>query len=185
MTGAALSMILDVFVLGFLGVTIYYAIRLTNSLNAFRQTRQEFATIMRELSRNIDDAQHGVESLKKASHDSGQSLQKIINESRKIAVELEIINQDANTLRRGNGSSASRPAIAPSDEEIAAFRELEREMLDEAEDEDKKAFSIFDRDYDEVPEQQAGDKSAPAFSSQAERDLYEALQKNKSSGRRL
>ena len=55
-----LSLLLDVIVLAGLGVTIFYCIRLSTSLNNFRQYRQEFNVLLQDLSQNIDKAQNGV-----------------------------------------------------------------------------------------------------------------------------
>ena len=177
MTGNTLSIILDLVVLGFLGITIFYAIRLTNSLNNFRAMRQEFQHIMRQLTNNIEDAQRGVDNLKSETRDSGQTLQKLINEAKSVVRELESSSKGP-SARSASRVESSRPQM--KDEEEEAFRMLERELLQE---EEEDAFSIFDREYDDEP------KPAPAqdnnLKSRAERDLYEALLKNKPSGGRI
>src|SRR5262245_25835633 len=98
MSFAILGIILDCVVLIFLGITIYYAVKLTESLNTFRSTRQEFDRIMHNLNRNINDAHTGIDGLKRAAKETGQDLQKIISDSRKMAVQLETINEDAAKL---------------------------------------------------------------------------------------
>lgn len=171
----ALSIALDIIVLICLGVTVFYVIRLTQSLDAFRETRKEFNAIMRQLSQNIDDARHGVENLKQASETFGGSLQKTINESRKMAGELEKINQVSQGL-------------------LGQLESLDRgifDMVGEEEAQDVDEFTIFDRDYpdsepDQEEEQQPVASSSPSiFSSQAERDLFDALERSrKLAGRR-
>jgi hypothetical protein len=177
MTGNTLSMIMDFVVLGFLGVTIFYAIRLTNSLNNFRAMRQEFQHIMRQLTNNIEDAQRGVDNLKAVTRDSGQTLQKLINEAKVVARELEGVSKGSSA--RPSIGSMVRPAIM-RDVEEEAFKLLERELLQEDEED---GFSIFDREYEEEP--QPDPKESSNLKSRAERDLYEALQKNKTSGGRI
>lgn len=178
MTGTTLSMIMDLLVLGFLGVTIFYAVRLTNSLNNFRAMRQEFQHIMRQLTNNIEDAQRGVDNLKAVSRDSGQALQKLINEAKAVSRELEGMpkGSSARTMQR---VEPMRPQMQDAEEE--AFKMLERELLQEEEEED--GFSIFDREYDE-PSEPAPTQDTN-LKSRAERDLYEALLKNKPSGGRM
>lgn len=166
MTGNTLSIILDFVVLGFLGVTIFYAIRLTKSLNAFRAARQEFGQVMRQLSTNLEDAQRGVDNLKAVTRDSGQNLQKLINEAKIVASNLERLN------KQSPQSPVRRPA-PPIEEEIDPFKLLERELLQD--DTDEGGFSIFDREYDDEPA--PAKENSASFKSHAERELYEALQK--------
>jgi hypothetical protein len=162
---SALSVILDIAVLICLGATIYYAIKLTNSLNAFRQMRQEFNGIMHQLTKNITDAQRGVEALKNASRDSGLELQKTINESRKMAQQLSSLNDTA------QGRIAD---VILNNSDV--FDEIRQEI----EAEDDLDFFIHDRESEEgAPEA----PSSSGFQSKAERDLYESLQKRKPSGR--
>lgn len=175
MTGTLLSIILDVLVMGFLGVTTYYAIKLTQSLNAFRETRQEFNSIMRELSRNIDEAQRGVEALKNASRESGAALQKIINESRSVAVELQGMNQ-------GRPRAPVAPARAEDVDSLEAFHRLEQEMLEELAREEEaeltEGFAIFDREYEQADDEE-GNEAPAGFRSKAEQELFDALQKTR------
>lgn len=166
---AILSILLDLLVLGFLGVTIYYAIKLTKSLNAFRLARQEFNQVMQELTRNITEAQRGTDFLKKTAQEAGAKLQKIINESRMITSELEVLNQDAPRARR------AAPSAIDSEE---AFQRLQQELLVEVEREDEDNFSIFDKEYQD--DEPVADEPAPnTFKSAAEQDLYNALNKNR------
>ncbi len=176
MTGNTLSIILDFIVLGFLGVTIFYAIRLTKSLNTFRAARREFAHIMKQLTNNIEDAQRGVDNLKAVTRDSGQNLQKLINEAKMIAGDLERLNKSAPMYNSGSSASSSsrRAPVPPIEDETDPFKLLERECLQD----DVDDFSIFDREYDEEAPSAPQKESPASFKSHAERELYEALQKN-------
>lgn len=188
MSGSLLSVSLDILVLIFLGVTIYYAIKLTNSLNSFRQVRHEFTTIMRTLSKDIDDAQQAVQQLKSVSRDSGLGLQKVINESRKIAGELEVINQAGNNaadrlealIEQGQNfvrglEDSSYEAPAPE------YSVAVEEYFDKP-----PVFAIQDRGYEEeedlppeMPLEDEAEEESPGLQSQAERDLFEALQRTR------
>jgi uncharacterized phage infection (PIP) family protein YhgE len=171
MSGSVLSIFLDILVLVFLGITIFYAIRLTESLNAFRKSRQDFDNVMRALSKNITDAQRGIENLKTMTKESS----KTISDSRRMAQELQSINQESLALINRLESAASGKLLAEALDDPAAF-----DIFDGGGEEE--AFSIYDSDYEEKP---AKKEEAPSsFQSQAERDLYDALQRNrKSSGR--
>lgn len=169
----ALSIILDVLVLIGLGITIFYCVKLSKSLNTFRSARQDFGNVMRDLSNSIDEAYRAVDNLKVISRDSGQNLQKIINESRTIARELEVMNKSLSELASGLESGLESRIESRFEEEGADF------------DDEEQGFRIFDRESEREDEELAASASAaphkqPArpgeFSSQAERDLYEALQ---------
>lgn len=175
-----LSIILDVLVLVFLGITTYYAIKLSESLNAFRKNKQEFEAIMRVLNRNIEDAYQSIGKLKDTARESGQSLSKIVSDSRKIAIELETINQESAAIAdRLELSREARPMTAVRDDVLdeEIFRQLGEELEADLQD-DEEEFSIMDRDMPRAQEKPM------TFTSQAERDLYEALQRTrKTSGR--
>ena len=170
---AVLGVLLDLLVLICLGVTIYYARRLSVSLNVFRQTRKEFDGVMRQLSKNIDDAYEAVEGLKKATRDSGVNLQKSLTDSRAIATDLDILIQAANKAAQKleNANQSGRGGHQATYEE------------------DDGAFAIFDREIEdeETSIDDVGHESpmpSGNFQSQAERELFEALQKTqKSPGR--
>ncbi|MCC7305736.1 MAG: hypothetical protein IT558_05695 [Alphaproteobacteria bacterium] len=182
----ALGIILDLLVLGFLGVTIYYAVKLTNSLNAFRDTRAEFNAIMQQLTRNIHEATGAVENLKATSRQSGQELQNMINKSRMMADELHLMNETGDSL-------ANRlEKIAEKARRIAQGLDVPVEEDDVQDDEPavarpmpssapKAGFAIVDRDFEEGLREPGNEN--PGFSSQAEKDLFEALQKTQKLGR--
>lgn len=182
-----LSLILDVAVLVGLGFTIYYCIRLSKSLNNFRQYRQEFNTLLQELSRNIGKAQDAIENLKDSSYEAGEDLQKVINSSRNLADELQLMNDMGNALanrlerlsdkgrdqvndtgRKPLSEKAPSKASKVQEKESApSFFIQDREFdRDEASYDDESDF--MDEDGDDTGE----------FQSKAERELYEALQKN-------
>lgn len=172
--------------LALLGATIFYAHRLSASLNNFRETRREFDKVMTELSRNIDDAERSITSLKAATRDTGQGLQKTLNDARGTASDLEII------IRSGEKLAHRLETLADRNRRIAQGLEDPGEYTDDtapayssqtapAEEPEipardrAPAFLIRDRDVDD-------DSDPQSLQSQAERDLYNALQKNRKSG---
>ena len=56
MTAQILGLVLDIAVLIALGFTIFYCLKLSRSMNNFRQHRQEMAALIADLSKNIDEA---------------------------------------------------------------------------------------------------------------------------------
>lgn len=169
---SALGVFLDLAVLISLGVTVYYAHKLTQGLNLFRQTRQEMGAMMKNLSVSIDDAQAAVDGLKRATKTSGEELQKKINESKKMLSELEILNKASEKIAArldGAPDKNRRPFDAPRD-----FSAPSKPALPEKKPAEKMpSFVIHDRDFDKAPD--AAGAAPDNLGSQAERDLLAAL----------
>jgi hypothetical protein len=174
--------------------------RLSKALSAFRGQRQEFNKLIVDLSVNIDRAREAIEGLKTASFEAGEDLQKTVNTAKKLTDELSLMNDSGNALagRLEKLAEKSRSKVAPGDAadygqssvaapvpEIKATKKSEKSM---------PSFFIKDRDFDDRnPPVRGATKtewtSDPSdkeeeleFLSKAERDLYEALQKNKRPG---
>lgn len=180
-----LSLILDIAVLVGLGFTIYYCIRLSKSLNNFRQYRQEFNTLLQELSRNIEKAQNAVADLKDNSFEAGEDLQKVINNSRNLADELRLMNDMGNALanrlerlsEKGREQTASAPRKPLSEEKpVKASKAGGKEKAPSFFIQDRE----FDRErnYDDDTDFADEEDDTGEFQSKAERELYEALKKN-------
>ena len=128
--------VLDLVVMLLLGVTIFYAVRLSKSLNVIRDSRGEMAKMMKDLTRNIEKAEDAIHRLKNTAKDSGKDLQVIINESRALSEELQFINESSDSLARrleqavdkGRGKSHSLAEIYDEDaaEQYFADPELEK-----------------------------------------------------------
>ncbi len=186
MTGQVLSIILDLAVLIGLGFTIFYCLKLSRSMNNFRQHRQDMNKLIDRLSKNIDEALRAIDGLKLAGDRSGRDLQKIINESRAMADELQMINESGNNLASRLEKLADRNRLGTEN-----FENIENLPVADNEptpvwqgSKEKPAFFIHDREHsDAAPEQDEGD-IPESLQSQAEKELLEALRKNKkSSGR--
>ncbi len=185
MSGVLLSIILDIVVLVFLGMTIYYAMRLSKSLNNFRVQRDEMKNIVVALSKNIDQANSAIVGLKAAGNSSGEKLQERINESVALADELQLMNETGNNLARrlenlAEGSSSRYTGHAPDDLKRVA-------TPDNSDDVSDSPFLIQDRDFEQPFEEEETsawgdediDSDVPAdLQSRAERELFQALQQN-------
>lgn len=180
----ALGLILDVMVLVFLSVTIYYAMKLSRSLNSFRSHRQEFEKLLDELTRNIGEAQRAIHNLKIASGDAGKNLEKTIKESRLLVDELQIMNESGHSLAgRLEGLVDKNRRSSPGSEESAGAKSRRNPDA-------MPSFSIQDREFGEEADVESHDWTSDDFpehlQSQAERELYSALQKSKKApGRRV
>ncbi len=95
-----IGMMLDIIIMLLLGVTIFYALRLSKSLSVIRDSRGDMARMMKDLTRNIEKAEDAVLRLKNTANDSGKDLQVIINESKALSEELQFINEASDSLAR-------------------------------------------------------------------------------------
>ncbi len=173
MTLAILNLVLDIAVLLALGGTVFYAVKLSRHIQVFRDSRRDMDKLLKDLSGNIDEAIRAIEGLKVAGNKSGKDLQKIINDSRAMADELQIMNEMGDKLaaRLENlTGKANRSEYAPAEK-----REFAPQLVRHPE---KPSFFIQDRDMGtdagmddlDMPEE---------LQSQAEKDLMEALRRNR------
>jgi chromosome segregation ATPase len=175
-----LSVGLDVLVLTFLGVTIYYALHLSKSLNNFRAHRDEFGKVVRELTMNIEAAQEAVQSLKETGNRSGDDLQEVVDEAVILRDELKMINDVSNALAsrleglaQKSRNSTGGPDYSVQEEEFIS--ESDESLEEYTDPQEKYPFFIRDPDYaGDDDHEQDGD-----LHSEAERDLYKAIQSNK------
>lgn len=206
--------ILDAVILILLCVTIFYAARLSMFLNHFRESRDEFDTMMGELSRNIQRAEQAIANMRNMSSESGSDLNTAVKEAKFLSDELRFMTDAGDNLATRleklaernrelidlleNAGGIGPGTVVKSGVKSSPYRSRARiapEEMEEAREMPPSApsfFKIHDRDFDRADEDDAdapvwsapGD-DAPAvpsdagFQSQAEKDLYEALQKGK------
>ncbi len=185
MTGALFGVAMDFLVLLALGATIYYTIHLTKSLNAFRAHREALQGVVAELSRNIDEAHRAITALKKAGNTEADNLEGVLHDARKMADELRLINQAGNNLA-GRLEKLAAGQGRPQGGFVTERYEIHEEAVFEAPSRsavsgsvEMPSFFIQDREFEEEEPAVREPESERNFSSQAEKDLYEALRKNK------
>lgn len=163
----ALGLMLDVVVLVCLGATIYFALRLSRSLGAFRENRKKLEELIAALSHNIDQANAAILNLRATGTKQTEKLQELVKESRALFSELQVMNEAGNNLaerlEKATDSKSSRPAPQPGE-----FTRPE-------------PFLIHDRDFEESAEEDTdwGEEEPlpPELQSQAEKELFRALRK--------
>ncbi|MEZ5815118.1 MAG: DUF6468 domain-containing protein [Alphaproteobacteria bacterium] len=192
MNTAILSLILDFVVLAALVGTIYFALRLSSSLNNFRKHRNEMKTLIAELSKNINEAQSAIEGLKATSNIAANNLDDVLHDSRRMAEELKMINETSDNIANRLEKLATG---APSYESADDFEESdyeEEEYYDDMEaantdsrNPEPPSFFIQDREFDDknVGENASAAPDSGTFVSEAEKELLQALQGRKKSGR--
>lgn len=195
---------MDIIVLCALGATIFYAMRLSQSLNNFKQYRGEFQQLLAELSDHIEKAYGAVDSLKNTSQKTGADLNEAVNEAKFTLDEMMQVNEASESLARRLEMAASQGRQAAQEdrlydvpptidepvyeEPVNAFQEnlntatswqdtlnVRKAAAPEAASD---GFAIRDPDYeDDAPASKTSNVSS--FGSQAEKELFEALQRNK------
>lgn len=176
-----LSLIMDLVVLAALAVTIYYAVRLSRSLAVFRQYRHEFANVLGQLSRNIEQANSAILGLKEASRSSGEHLQELVDQARLLSDELSLINEAGDSLAgRLEGLAEKNRKIVNGDPvDMDDFPEKKAKNGNKTKAKSStsdKSFFIQDRDFGAESIDEAG--VPEELQSQAERELYQALRKS-------
>lgn len=195
-----LSFGLDIVILVALGITIFYAIRLSSNLNKFRLHREEFESFMGDLNKSIEAAEDAVENLKQASLATGDQLRRKVRDGQHLADELKIMIESGESLanrleQSAEGASGKKVKKKVKTEPQSNVQDIEENdwFLDDIPEppnnnekpqrgEDIPSFFIQDREFNdegEVGHEANADQANENLQSQAERELYEALQKNK------
>lgn len=186
MSAQLLSLTMDFAVLMALAGAIYYTLRLSRSLNNFKAHREELRSMITELSRNIDEAHRAIEGLRKSSNVAADNLEGVLHDAKKMGEELRFINETSDGLagrleklaeknRKIAEAMPSSGGYTSSGYEDPDFPAQSYRPLSAA-NVDAPSFFIQDR---EIEEDEDWSGEGEDFASQAEKDLYEALQKNK------
>lgn len=176
----------DIVITCLLAATIFFAIKLSRHLNSFRSNRADMENLIRELSNQITRAQEGISVLDDLSISRGDELRKIVSKAQELSDELQLMTESGNSLAQRLESMAVRNRaiveemeqktlgfVYPSPSSVGvppltATRTAKyEETLTRAKAEKQvteSPFTIRDPDFEDDD-----------FSSQAERDLAEAL----------
>jgi len=197
--------VMDVSILVLLAATVFLAFRLTMSLRNFRESRFEMEGLVNRLTSNIDKAERAIGGMQNAARNAGKELDEIISDAKALSDELKFMNETGNSLANrleklaernrelvdkieGAGGlgiisssyeeQPSKPAAKP------AAKAIPKPANASAPD---TGFAIHDRDYNEGFDDDDLDFEAATsqLQSQAERELFEALQNNKDRIRKM
>lgn len=180
-----ISFYMDIVILAFLAATVFLAFRLSLSLRTFKESRFEMEGLVNRLSANIDKAEKVIHGMQGTARKSGLELDEVISDAKRLRDELKIMNESGNNLatRLENIALRNRELVdqiesAPQGrvEPIRYNIELPRALQDEFEDDLDEEFAIRDRDLG--TDENFGDDDS-GLQSQAERELFEALQNSK------
>lgn len=90
--------ILDVATVLLLGVTIFYAAKLSLYLKIFRDGRKDMAHLIQDLSASVARAENAIHGMQDSAHESGRELQDIVNQAKFLADELRFMNEAGDSL---------------------------------------------------------------------------------------
>lgn len=190
--GELMPVIFDGLIVVLLGGTIFFAARLSLHLKVFRQSRQDLETLIAQLVEQTDKAQTSIQGMRENAKASGRDLQALINEAKSLVDELEIMNEAGNSM----ANRLERQAQSTARQSSPTFEDPLKDLDEQMPQVDTGAggiFAIQDRDggqdfgiegEDPIPESIRPAARAPEkteMTSQAEKELYEALQMKKKS----
>ena len=204
-----LSLILDIVILVLLGATIFYAIRLSKHLDAFRSNRSDMERLIRELSSQITRAQEGVSALDEAAKESGDELRSLVTKGQALSNELSEMTEVGNSLATRleglatrnrslvdelgqnaahmvyPGARSAPPPMAATKPSWAEPRETPSQTRDDEPPAKNSLFTIRDPDFEEDDNKTTSahdDDDKSGLETQAERDLANAMRRRKMLG---
>lgn len=112
-----LGLIFDVAILGALGATIFYALKLSRQITQMQADRRAFEALISALNVAASRAESAIAAFKTTAAESGDKLQEKINAARALSDELEIIIQAGDNLadRLSGNASRARQAVVPEE----------------------------------------------------------------------
>lgn len=178
--------ILDGLVLLFLGITVFFASRLSVQLKVFRQTRTDLKGLIGDLSGQITQAEMAITGLREAARESGRDLQEMISQASALKDEMEMIYDSSNRLVDRLEQSPGRKSAMPSEADYmeSEDRQNAHKQQNAPKSPEKPSgaspFSIRDPEYldgedDDLDTAGGYDEELEAFQSRAEKELFEAL----------
>jgi hypothetical protein len=202
MGGSVMALVLDIVVIVMLGVTIFYALRLSRHLDTFRSNRSDMEKLIRELSTQITRAQEGISTLDEISKERGDELRRLVAKAQGLSDELQLMTESGNSLAgRLEGLATKNRTIIDelSDATInrvypggkpppTPYQPEERKVVRtplgasaSSSSSSASPFAIRDPDFEGYEKKSSLEERSPfeesGFSSQAERDLADALKK--------
>lgn len=93
-----MSVFFDIVILGALGVTVFYCLRLSKQFNQMRADRKAFEALIQSLNGASARAEASIHAFRETAVGSGDILQDKINRAKAISEELEIMIQAGDSL---------------------------------------------------------------------------------------
>lgn len=185
-----LSLVMDIAILALLAATVFLAFRLNLNLKRFKDSRSEMEGLVNRLTGNIDKAERAIQGMQNAARNAGRDLDEIISDAKVLADELKLMNESGNNLANRleklaerNRTLVDKIEVSPPLIQSSSPAKGQPIRIDEA----ARGFAIHDREFEAgfaedddfgFEEDEVGGEMG-GLQSQAERELFEALQKGK------
>lgn len=204
MTEEAVRIIMDGLVLVLLAATIFFAARLSLYLKTFKDSRRDLDKTIHDLATQIEKAEKSVQGLRETAKDSGRDLQAKISEASALLDELQLVTQAGDSLATrleglAEKKSVKTPAPKATDrnddnhgDALSFLKEATKKSVKEEKNVKSFDFKIRDLDverYDDdddytnaqglLPGEESDFPTSDSLHSRAEKELYEALLKNR------
>lgn len=138
---STVSLIFDLVILGALGVTVFYCLKLSRQFNQMRADRKAFETLIQALNLASARAEASIHAFKEIAVGSGDVLQDKVNKSKALCEELEIMIQAGDNLanrlqalaeksRRVTTNDMPEENVRAAPAEIQPRTRAERELLE-------------------------------------------------------
>jgi len=115
--------LLDVILIGMVGVGLAQVARLIKHLTGLREGRIEMERFVHEFNATVIRAEAGIKGLKQAARDSGDDLEKLVDKALQVRDELSFIVESADQIAERLSQSATnavRPAVPATEVKQAA-----------------------------------------------------------------
>ena len=103
-----ISLLLDIILIGLLGVGIKYAAKLTRQLTEMRTARQEMEQFIGAFNATVVRAEAGVHALKLTTRTCGDDLEKQIEKGQLLRDELNFLTESADLIANRLSHTASQ-----------------------------------------------------------------------------
>lgn len=134
------KLVLDLLIIGLLAAAIYYGVRLERQLATLRASHTDMQRYTQDFARDVSRAEAGIKNLKQVARDSGDDMEKLLEQCRIMGDELRFVIDRADHLAAKIGNAPVRQAaeapaplrsVAPvsSSETPAPKSRAERELL--------------------------------------------------------
>lgn len=178
---------MDAAILVLLALTVFLAFRLSLSLRTFKESRFEMEGLVNRLSSNIDKAEQAIGGMQNSTRKAGAELDEVISDAKRIRDELKLMSESGNSLasRLENIAVRNRELVDQIENAqstpIKFNKDLPMVLKDDLEEELNRGFGAHEPDFldEDVYDDDYEGPHEAGLQSQAERELYEALQTSK------
>lgn len=171
-----IGVLIDIVVLLFLGLTIFYAWRLSSYMKIFRDSRRDMESLLVKLDQDIARAEKSVLGMRNAAESAAMKLNETIKESKFLADELKFMNEAGDNLASRLEKLAERNRALVDQLETLGGVTANTPYRDLLSQDDEAPVQPQQKRF-VTPEAPRAANESIGLSSQAERDLYEALQR--------